>query len=96
MPIEEPWNDIVITDGTMVVIEAVRDDRYHIVVRSDPIVAANERGTKSLFDFYANTIADAGVGSLYDGQMVSCLEERTQQEPGRPLPAMSHEGPISP
>ena len=51
MPVEED-TDIVVMDGTMVVVEAVRDGAHRVIARPEPGAGAYKRGLAKFFDFY--------------------------------------------
>lgn len=78
MPSEEPISDIIIMDGTMVVVEAVRDGKYHVVARAQPDAAGEERGMGKFADFWYEVMDQVEVGRKPEGY--ACVEGEASQQ----------------
>jgi hypothetical protein len=72
MAAEEADSDIIMMDGTAVVVEAVRDGAYHVVARQQPNVASEERGTAKFADFWDEVMEQVQVGRKPEGYV--CVE----------------------
>jgi len=85
MPVEED-TDIVVMDGTMVVVEAVRDGAHRVIARPEPGAGADKRGLAKFFGFYMQAFDAADVGRLEDpASRGSCIEEwQGEPESGSP------------